>query len=301
VPKQAWFGAEYFLAYTLPDFKSKILTQLLAEQKNGDPLPFNLMGQCFQDVGLTKWTSVITKQCPNNADFMKASFNKCIKDYLKTVAGFPNVGNQLIHWLRMAKKLTLMPMHEFMRHWVQLFSYLDGGYLRQTMEVPTAQEKSEQIFFAQPKMHQFKFVDLNKTVPTDLIKHIAFFKQCQATDKAAGVLKKLAKDIKQPKEKKTAQLPAARSRESSYQQHCRHKYCNYHQSNWCNHNNRQPNHHHQDNQHHDCPQHDDKDLMSNKSYNKKDDCKRDHFKKKSNKAMHNNQSSLLSADNFSRR
>jgi hypothetical protein len=29
VPNQAQFGVEYFLAYTLPDFKSKILTQLL--------------------------------------------------------------------------------------------------------------------------------------------------------------------------------------------------------------------------------------------------------------------------------
>ena len=27
-PNQAWFGAEYFLAYTLPNFKSKILTWL---------------------------------------------------------------------------------------------------------------------------------------------------------------------------------------------------------------------------------------------------------------------------------
>jgi hypothetical protein len=31
VPDQAQFGAEYFLAYTLPDFKSKILTRLSAE------------------------------------------------------------------------------------------------------------------------------------------------------------------------------------------------------------------------------------------------------------------------------
>ncbi len=31
-PDQARFGSEYFLAYTLPDFKSKILTQLSAEQ-----------------------------------------------------------------------------------------------------------------------------------------------------------------------------------------------------------------------------------------------------------------------------
>ncbi len=64
MPNQAQFGAEYFLAYTLPDFKSKILTQLLDAQKDNDPLLFSLMGQCFQDVCLSKWTSVITKQCP---------------------------------------------------------------------------------------------------------------------------------------------------------------------------------------------------------------------------------------------
>ncbi len=74
------------------------------------------------------------------------------------------------------------------------------------MDVPTAQEKSEKIFFAQPKVHQNKLTNLNKTVPTDLLKMIAFFEQCQATNKAAGVLKKIAKD-KQPKERKTTQLP----------------------------------------------------------------------------------------------
>ena len=95
------------------------------------------------------------------------------------------------------------------------------------MDVPTAQEKSEQIFFAQPKVHQNKFADLNKTVPTDPLKMIAFFEQCQATDKAAGILEKIAKD-KQPKERRTAQLLVARSRESSYRQHCSRKYCNYH-------------------------------------------------------------------------
>jgi hypothetical protein len=62
------------------------------------------------------------------------------------------------------------------------------------MEVPTAQEKSEQIFFVQPKAHQFKFADLNKMVPTDPLKLIAFFEQCQATNKAAGILEKIAKD-----------------------------------------------------------------------------------------------------------
>jgi hypothetical protein len=38
-------------------------------------------------------------------------------------------------------------------------------------------------------------------VPTDLLKMIAFFEQCQATNKAAGVLEKIAKD-KQPRKGK---------------------------------------------------------------------------------------------------
>jgi hypothetical protein len=138
------------------------------------------MGQCFQDIDLTKWISVIVKQCPNNADPTKANFNKCIRDYLEAVARFPNIGNKLIHWLRNSKKPALMPMHEFMRHQVQLFSYLDGGYLHHTMDISTVQEKSEQIFFAQPKVHQNKFANLNKTVPTDPLMMNAFFEQCQA-------------------------------------------------------------------------------------------------------------------------
>jgi hypothetical protein len=137
------------------------------------------------------------------------------------------------------------------------------------MEVPTAQEKSEQIFFAQPKVHQNKFADLNKTVLTNLPKMIAFFEQCQATNKAGGVLKKIAKDKKQPKEKKMAHLSAVRSRESSYHQHCKRKHCNYHRSNRRNCDDRQSDFCHQDNQCHDCPQHDNQDSKSTKSYDKK--------------------------------
>jgi hypothetical protein len=37
VPDQAQFGTEYFLTYILLDFKSKILTRLLAEQKDDGP------------------------------------------------------------------------------------------------------------------------------------------------------------------------------------------------------------------------------------------------------------------------
>jgi hypothetical protein len=60
-PDQARFGTGYFLAYTQPDFKSKILTQLLDAQKDNGPLLVSLLSQCFQDVSLTEWTSVVAK------------------------------------------------------------------------------------------------------------------------------------------------------------------------------------------------------------------------------------------------
>jgi hypothetical protein len=81
-PDQAQFGPEYFLAFTFPDFKSKILTQL-SEAKTEDGLTlFILMGQCFQNVGLTKWTNVVAKQCPDKTHHKKENFDKCIRDYL---------------------------------------------------------------------------------------------------------------------------------------------------------------------------------------------------------------------------
>jgi hypothetical protein len=173
------------------------------------------MGQCFQGVGLTKCTSVIAKRCSEDADCMKKKFNKCIRDYLEAVAGFPNIDDQLISWLCMAKKPALMLMHEFMQRQVQLLSYLKNDYLRQTMDVPTVHKKSEQIFFAQPKAHSNKFINLNKMVPANPLRMIAFFEQCQATNKATGVLKKITKDKKQLKEKSMAHVLTARSRESS--------------------------------------------------------------------------------------
>ncbi len=53
-PDQARFGPEYFLAFMFPNFKSKISTQLWDTQKGYGPTLFNLMGQCIQNVGLTK-------------------------------------------------------------------------------------------------------------------------------------------------------------------------------------------------------------------------------------------------------
>ncbi len=110
---------------------------------------FSWLGQCFQDLGLTKWTGVVAKQCPTNADCTKANFDECIRDYLEALIVFPNIGDQLICWLRTAKKPVLVPIDEFTWRQVQLLSYLEGDYLHQTVDVPMTQEKSEKIFFVQ--------------------------------------------------------------------------------------------------------------------------------------------------------
>jgi hypothetical protein len=106
----------------LPDFKSKIFIRLSEAKKEDGPTLLTLMGQCYQDVGLTEWTNVVSKKCPDDTHLTKENFNECIRDYLKAVARFSNIGNQLICWLCIAKKPAFMPMHKFMRHQVQLFS-----------------------------------------------------------------------------------------------------------------------------------------------------------------------------------
>jgi hypothetical protein len=59
VPNQARYEPEHFLAL----------------MEDGPPL-FNLIGQCFQDVSLAKWNNVIRKQCLNDNDLAKGSFEE---------------------------------------------------------------------------------------------------------------------------------------------------------------------------------------------------------------------------------
>jgi hypothetical protein len=59
VPGQAQFEPEYFLMLT-----------------EDGPTLFNLIGQFFQDIGLTKWNKVIRKQCPDNTQLAKVSFKE---------------------------------------------------------------------------------------------------------------------------------------------------------------------------------------------------------------------------------
>ncbi len=90
----------------------------------------------------------------------------------EAVTRVPNIGNQLIYWPYVAKKPAFMLIHEFMQCWTQLFSYLDSGYFHWTMELPTAQEKREQIFFVQLKAHQYKLRDKHDCLPLSLCQKV---------------------------------------------------------------------------------------------------------------------------------
>jgi hypothetical protein len=41
------------------------------------------MGQCFQDVGLTKWNNAVRKQRPDDTDLAKANFKEWTWNYLR--------------------------------------------------------------------------------------------------------------------------------------------------------------------------------------------------------------------------
>jgi hypothetical protein len=58
-PDQTQVEPEYFLALT----------------EYGLAL-FNLIGQCFQDIGLTEYNKVVGKRSPNNTNLAKSSFKE---------------------------------------------------------------------------------------------------------------------------------------------------------------------------------------------------------------------------------
>ena len=63
VTDQALFRPEYYLAFTLLDFKSRNLGRIREDKQNCCGVLFMLMEQCFQGVGLMEWTNVVANCC----------------------------------------------------------------------------------------------------------------------------------------------------------------------------------------------------------------------------------------------
>ncbi len=182
---------------------------------------------------------------------MKANFDKCIRDYLEAVAGFPNIGNQLICWLRTAKK-ACSHANARVRAALSAASQLPWEWLPPSnngLAHGAREEWTNLLRAAQGAPEQVCQLEQDGTCqPTQ---NDCFLWAASSNDKAAGILDKIARDKKQPKIKRTAHVPTARSHELSYKQHRCHKYRNYHQSNRCDCNGCQPDYCHWDDQLHD--------------------------------------------------
>ena len=72
------------------------------------------------------------------------------------------------------------------------------------MEMPTKQEKIEQIFSLMPKKYQQKYAEMHKKLPNDHIPPDHFFELCQNSDHASGILNYLQKEIKEKALKKSS-------------------------------------------------------------------------------------------------
>jgi hypothetical protein len=73
----------------------------------------------------------ISTHCPEKENKTFENFVECQRDYLKVLARFLNITNQLIRWFRMAQKPVLMPTHDYMPRRVQLFGHLTVGSFEQ--------------------------------------------------------------------------------------------------------------------------------------------------------------------------
>jgi hypothetical protein len=118
-----------------------------ANKQGNGPILFPLLKQCFQEVGSTEWKNIVLAHCPDKDTKTFENLAGCLQDYLKALARFLTIGNQLTRCFCTAQKPALMPTNDYMHHQEQLFDCVEKGLLRMTMELPMKKEKIKQIFF----------------------------------------------------------------------------------------------------------------------------------------------------------
>ena len=117
-------------------------------------------------------------------------FMECVRDYLEKVAGVKNLGNQVIRWLRTAKKPLGMPVDAWHQRRLELEGYLGGGWLRLTIPEANEAERSENFFLSMPKTYQQKYAERESSCgPLDEM--VPVFQQYFTADKGDGTLKTL--------------------------------------------------------------------------------------------------------------
>jgi hypothetical protein len=121
-PDKGLFGPGYTLTYNIPDFKQKLLEHWNKDHaisKDYSHKEFSLFRSCLQVIAVTKWDNCFMKYSDGTKN--NKGLRSCIRDYLESIAKCTNLGNQMIHWLRLQNKPAHMPFEEFLNRHTQIW------------------------------------------------------------------------------------------------------------------------------------------------------------------------------------
>jgi len=152
VPNKAFYGPEFALIFTIPQFKDKLQSKLDKNSSGYVAQLHTLFGQCLQGKAASHWKAVLTSYPVSNR--MVESFQEAQKDFLEKVAGITKLGDVIIRQLEFTKKPASLPLEEYLARRLEWQSHISGGYLRYTLALSTKHQLAEQIFSHQPKHHQ---------------------------------------------------------------------------------------------------------------------------------------------------
>jgi hypothetical protein len=102
---------EYFLTFTWEQFNGNYVPQLPANLQRNGPTLFSALQRFLQGSAKVIWHEVLEENGVNNADAADGTndtshenFMTCVQDYIEKRAGFPNVGDAIIHFVEHRKK-----------------------------------------------------------------------------------------------------------------------------------------------------------------------------------------------------
>lgn len=214
VPDQG-HHVEYALCYTLVQLETNCLQRLDENQRRNGKMLFHLTPMILQGPALSIWKQVLEDlELPDKEeDYTHDLWVKGITLYLEGVAGIKYLKDVAIRFSLNSKKTAEMPPPQFFRRRSMIQGYINGGFLRGNLAIPTQRQLNEAAFLAMPRPWQEKFAETHDEVPEDQQVLIAAFSSYHAADVRNGVLAKIKEDKKDGgrRQRTSAHLPVARS------------------------------------------------------------------------------------------
>ena len=180
VPDKAFYGPEFSLIFTIPQFKDKIWSKLDTKASDYVAQLHTLFGQCLQGKAASHWAAVLLNYPV--PDRTVESFKEAQKDYLEKVAVITKLGDVIIRQLEFTKKPASLPLEEYLARRLEWQGHITNGYLRYTLAVPTKHQIAEQIFSHQPKHHQDHYARKHEEVEEDPQALKVYFQGCHDED-----------------------------------------------------------------------------------------------------------------------